>query len=203
MSNDETVRDGSWLLRMPPRVELVSHVRGALLVASREQLRAAGFFAAYAAALEPADREALAQVIAPSWVPVDPLAHAHFAAIDAIGVDLGAVERNTSAVAGKLNGVFLATALRASGVTPMAGARVLPTAWKRVFRGGAVALLRVGPKESVLVAAGNSLMAHRYHRAGFRMHVQRGLEMLSTRAFVREIGYKPQSFELALRLQWA
>jgi len=80
------VADGTWVLPLPPRVEPVTHARGSLLVASREQLRAGGVFDAYAAALAPAEREALGQVIAASWIPIT-LAHAHFEAIDSIGVD--------------------------------------------------------------------------------------------------------------------
>jgi hypothetical protein len=195
------VADGTWVLPLPPRVEPVTHARGSLLVASREQLRAAGVFDAYAAALAPAEREALGQVIAASWIPIA-LAHAHFEAIDSIGVDPAGVERNTRAVAGKLNGLFLATAVRAAGMTPWSGARLLPAAWKRVFQGGAVALRKLGPKESLVVVSGNSLMKHRYHRSGFRVHVHRGLELLSRRSFVREVSYEPVRYELALRLQW-
>lgn len=192
---------GTWLVPLPARVEAVTHVRGSLLVASREQLRAGGFFEAYAAALAPAQREALGEVIAASWIAIG-LAHAHFEAIDSLGVDPAAVERNTRAVANKLNGVFLATAVRVAGVTPWSGARILPAAWKRVFRGGAIGLQRVGPKEGTVVASGNPLMKHRYHRSGFRVHVQRGLELFSRRSFVRELSYESDWHELSLRLQW-
>ena len=58
------------------------------------------------------------------------------------------------------------------------------------------------PRKGVVVAAGNPLMKHRYHRSGFRVHVQRGLELFSRRSFVRELSYEPDRYELSLRLQW-
>jgi hypothetical protein len=180
-------------------------VRGTLIATSREQLKVAGVFASYCEKLTPEAHSVLSQVIAASWVPVA-LAHAHFAAIDRLGLDVATIEANTSLVASKLNGVFLGTvaqAARAAGVTPWAGIRVVTATWRRVFKGGALAIQRVGPKEANLVSVGNSLLVHRYHRVGFRMHVTGAVQIFSARPFVREVSYEPATQWLSLRLQWA
>lgn len=193
-----------WLIALPARVEPVTEVRGTLIVTSREQLKLAGPFDAYRNQLEPAADRALSEVIAASWVPVG-LAHAHFAALDRLELDVATIESNTEAVASRLNGVFLGTvtqAARAAGVTPWASLRIVSAMWGRVFRGGALGVQRVAPKESHVIGVGNPLFAYRYHRVGFRMHVTRALQAFSSRAFVREIAYQPATHSLSLRLQW-
>jgi hypothetical protein len=196
--------DGSWLVPLPARVQMVSHVRGSMLVASREQVRVMGAFERYTAELAPDSKLELGEVIAASWVPIG-LAHAHYAALDRLNMDPQAIEQAVSVVASKLSGIFLGTtaqAARVAGVTPWAGARILGATWRRLFKGGAPALKRVGPKEGLVVAAGNPLLMHRYHRIGLRVHVARAAELFSQRSLAREISYEETSHTLTVRLQW-
>jgi hypothetical protein len=193
-----------WLVALPERVDPVTQVRGALIVASREQLKAIGYFDAYVAGLSPESHAALDELIAASWVPIE-LAHAHFQAIERLGIDTATVEANTRAVATRLQGIFLSTvvkAARGSGATPLSAVRVLRVLWGRVFTGGAIGVKQTGPKEGVIVVSGNPLLAYRYHRTGVRMHVASAAELFSTRAYVREHSYKADTYELALRVQW-
>ena len=196
--------DGAWLIPLPVHVEPVSEVRGTVLVAGREQLRITGIFESYSAELSPDSRAALDEVIAVSWVPVE-LAHAHYAALDRLRMDPVTIERTARVVASKLNGIFFGTtaqAARVAGVTPWAGARIMVSGWGRLFKGGAPALQRVGPKEAIVVAAGNPLLTHRYHRIALRVNFARVAEMFTHHAIAREIAYDEARQTLNIRLQW-
>src|SRR5271165_5507186 len=96
----------TWVRPLESKVVPMTHVRGTLLVASREQLRAVGEFDRYDAALADTAKAQLTSLIAASWVPVD-LASAHFAAIDRLELPVQVVEKATGAVAAKLQGTVL------------------------------------------------------------------------------------------------
>ena len=196
--------ESDWLIALPLRVPPVTLVRGTLLVASREQLRAIGAFDRYAEALAPEPRSALASLISASWAPIE-LAHAHFTAVETLGIDLATIEANTGATAKKLNGMLISAvgkAARASGATPVAAVRLLHTLWVRVFTGGAIGMKQAGPKEIMVIVSGHPLLAYRYHRTGLRVYLTHAVGMLSERAYVREQAYKPAAHELTLRVQW-
>ncbi len=71
----------------PERVPIAHHVRGTVVVCSQRSLASRKLLQAYERALEPAFRDELKGVIASSWVPID-AALAHYAAADALGLDL-------------------------------------------------------------------------------------------------------------------
>jgi hypothetical protein len=182
----------------------MTHVRGTLIVASRDQMKAIGEYDRYLEALAPEANVELVSLIAASWVPIA-LASAHFEAIDKLDLKADVVEAATGAVAAKLHGVLLRTvakAAQASGATPLSVVRALGTVWGRTFRGGAVAVKQTGPKDGMVVVVGNPLAASRYHRTGVRVHIQAAADLFSERAFVREQSYKPAQQELAIRVQW-
>ncbi len=182
----------------------MTHVRGTLIVASRDQMRAVGEYERYLSALAPQANVELVSLIAASWVPIE-LAMAHFDAIDKLDLETDVIEAATGAVAAKLHGVLLGTvakAAQASGATPLSVVRTLGTLWGRTFRGGAVGVKQTAPKEGVVFVVGSPLLASRYHRTGIRVHIQVAADLFSERAFVREQSYKASHQELAIRVQW-
>lgn len=195
---------GAWLRPLDTDVESLTHVRGTLIVASREQMKVLGEYERYLSALSPQANVALVSLIAASWVPVE-LAVAHFEAIDKLELDTDVIEAATGAVAAKLHGVLLRTvakAAQATGVTPLSVVRTLGTLWGRTFRGGAVGVKQTAPKEGTVFVVGSPLLSSRYHRTGIRVHIQVAADLFSERAFVREQSYKPAHEELAIRVQW-
>jgi hypothetical protein len=182
----------------------VTHVRGTLLVASREQMSAVGAYEQYVAALADTTRDQLVGLIAASWVPIE-LALEHFNAIDRLALPLDVVERATGAVAAKLQGTLLRTVaktVQASGASPLSIVRTVGMLWGRTFKGGSMEVRPTGPKDGVIRLLGSPLLASRYHRTGVRVHVQVAADLFSERAVVREQSYKPAAQELTLRVQW-
>jgi hypothetical protein len=183
---------------------VVSHVRGTLIVASREQIRAMGEYQRYLATLPPEANHELVSLIAASWVPL-PLAQVHYAALDRLEIPMETIEDASRAVATKLHGVLLGTvakAVRAAGANPLSVARALGQLWGRMFQGGGVGVKQTAAREGFVYLTGSPLLASRYHRTGVRTHVQTAADIFSERAFVREHSYKAAFHELVIRVQW-
>lgn len=196
--------EDAWVRPLESHVAPMTHVRGTLLVASRDQIPGGGRIRPVRRGAGRGGEGQLASLIAASWVPVE-LAAAHFAAIDRLELPLQVIEKATGTVAAKLQGSVLRTvakAAQASGATPLSVVRALGMLWGRTFRGGAVGVKQTGPKEGTVYVVASPLLASRYHRTGLRVHVQAASDLFSHRAVVREIAYKPAAQELTLRVQW-
>ena len=195
---------GAWLRPLDPGIEPVTHVRGTLIVASRDQIKALGEYDRYLEALAPEANVEIVSLIAASWVPLA-VARAHFEALDRLELEAEAIEGAAKAVAGKLHGVLLRTvakAAQASGATPLSVVRALGTLWGRTFQGGGVGVKQTGPKEGLVYVVASPLLASRYHRTGLRTHIQMAADLFAERAFVREQSYKAMLHELVIRVQW-
>ena len=192
------------MVPLPGTVVPTRHVRGALLVASRAQLREAGLFAAYVEHLPEAARRELDGVIAASWVPLE-TAHAHYRAADALGLAEPAIVSCTRGSGEKVHQVFLATTfrlVRTAGLTPWTAAPAASRIWERVFDGGGIGLQKLGPKEGRLVIVAHSLLRHRYHRVGLRAHTELALGLCCLRGYVRETAHDPETGSMTLLLRW-
>lgn len=187
-----------------PAAAPLTHVRGTLLVASRDQMRALDFFSRYEAELSPPARESLTTLIAASWVPVD-LALEHFRALDRLDLPTHVIETATGAVAARLQGTLvrtLAAAVQATGGSPLTIVRMVGMLWGRTFQGGHIEVQSSGPREGFVRMTGSPLLASRYHRTGVRVHVQAVAGSFSKNAHVREQVVRSRSNELCLRVQW-
>ena len=193
-----------WVVPIPATVTPTRAVRGTLLAASRTQLRQAGLFEAYNRHLSDAARRDLDGAIAASWIPID-VAHAHFAAADALDLPQSDILAFTRAAGERLHQVVLSTALRlarTAGLTPWTALPVFGKIWDRVFEGGALGVQQTGPKDARVVVASHPLVRHRYHRLGLRAHIELMLSFCAERAYVRETEYHPNSGTMAVVARW-
>jgi hypothetical protein len=176
-----------------------------LLVASRQQLRAAGRFEGYEDLLAPHVREELVKITSSAWVPIGS-AHAHFTAIDGVSLSDGDILEMTGSVAEKVHGVFLSTVaktIRSSGITPWSVVPMAMRIWPRFFQGGAVAVLREGPKDARVVVVGNPLVRYRYHRIGWGAHLTTAVRMVvAKRVYSRIVHLDETTGRLDYLLQW-
>jgi hypothetical protein len=174
---------------------VVSHVRGTLLVASRDQLRASGRFAEYESFLSREVREELDAVLVASWQRVS-LASEHYSAVDQLGFTDTEVAALTASAAEKLHGIFLSTLskmVRSSGVTPWSVVPLSGKIWNRLFVGGAVAVAQEGPKDARIVVAGLPLIKSRYLRVGLAQHLATAIRfVVASRPYVQ-----PQRLDLS------
>lgn len=179
-------------------------MRGTLLMAARTQLRLSGLFEAYDRGLTAEARQQLEGVMAGTWTPIA-LAHAHFAAVDALELSEAAILENQRAGATKLHEVFLSTAfrlVRESGLTPWTGMPALAKVWERMFDGGAVGVQQVGPKDARLHIVAHPLLRYRYHRIGMRAHAEKVLGLCTVRVFVHEVAREASADALTLLARW-
>jgi hypothetical protein len=195
-----------WISPLPHSVSLVTHVRGSLLSASRDQLRVAGRYEDYERHLTPQARGDLANALVTAWVPVS-LAHEHFGAIDRLGLSDGDVGAMTEEVSKRLNGPFMQTmssTLRTSGITPWDIFPFYDKVWRRLFVGGALGVAKIGPKDARVLIAGHTLLRHRYHRIGLARHMASGVRFLANKAatYVSEQRLDGAAGRCEFVLQW-
>jgi hypothetical protein len=196
-----------WVRPLPRESEIVPvrHVRGTLLAASRDQLRAAGRFAAYERLLSPSVRAELDAVMGGTWFPIE-LAHEHYAAVDRLGISEAETIRLTEDVSRKLSGAFMqtmASMLRTGGLTPWDVVPFYDKVWSRLFIGGAFGVAKVGPKDARVIVVGHPLIKYRYQRIGLSRHLVIGVEFLvAKRAYVRELLIDPVAGRAEFLLQW-
>src|SRR5579859_5310359 len=95
----------------PERIAPATAIRGTLLVSSRAQIRALGLQDRYDEALGGEASMQLDALAASSWVPMA-LAHPHFAAVDSLDLPEATILEAGAAVAQRLNGAFIATAIK-------------------------------------------------------------------------------------------
>lgn len=161
---------------MPPSKPVVRHVEGAgptlrvkstLVASSRQGLFDRGHREAYEHALgvEGAERMAAA-VMGNQWLPVD-VARQHYQAADAVGLSIDQMHSVGNVVGARIEGALmgsLARLARAGGMTPWTPLGRLDQLWFRMYEGGSIAVLELGPKDAQIEMIHNELADIRYWR---------------------------------------
>jgi hypothetical protein len=172
----------------PKDITVVTQIRGTLLVASRDQLRAVGRFSDYQRQLSGTVSKELDEVLPASWLPIQ-LAEEHYDAIDRLEMADAEIQSVTAAAARQIQGVLLTTMskmARAGGLTVWSIVPLTGKVWERLFVGGALGVAREGPKDAVAVVAGHPLIRSRYHRLGFAQHLANAVRFVAGKqAYVR------------------
>jgi hypothetical protein len=176
------------MLERPARVEPCRRVRSTLLFGSLRALRAHGHGDAYAARIRPAVPEAFSSLGVPQWLPLD-VAEAHYAACDALGLDVEEMLRIGASVAPTAaSGVqVILQAARTTGATPWTALERAPKYWNRMYDGSALEISKRGPKDASVVIRRNALARYAYWRIGLRGIIGELLRVLSTSSVVREV----------------
>ncbi|HEY6464088.1 MAG TPA: hypothetical protein VIY73_28160 [Polyangiaceae bacterium] len=189
----------------PSRMGIATMVRSTLIAASIESLRARGLYDRYAVRLADADRSELAAVVGGAWIPMS-LAAAHYRACDSLRLCVGEQLDVALKVGMHLHGTFLGAMLRMArtvGVTPWGALAYTDKLYERLFRGGGIAVTRVGPKDARVDLVGNPLCQMEYFRVGVRGVYQAALELFCERLVTREVPRRYPEFDMAVRISWA
>jgi len=197
--------ESEWILRPVMTAKPVTEVRSTLLISSRQALTAAGYEARYLEALAPADRVALADVVAGVWLPVR-LAEAHYRACDSLALGPEATLEAGRATGKKMEGIVLGTAvrlMREAGVTPWTVLEQFQRFWTRAFVGGNISVLKLGPKDARVAYAQCSLCDIPYFRAALRGVAQSLLTWSCERIYMTEIPGARRPRSATYRFQWA
>lgn len=184
---------------------LATHLRSTLLTTSLQSLRAHGYYDRYAALLPAQDRDAVLTSVAGVWLPMA-VGVAHYKACDALGLAAAeqfAIGREVGdRVQGTLLGLVVRTA-KTAGLSPWAGLSNCTRLYLRLFQGGSVRLVKLGPKEARLELVNNPLAASQHYRNGFRGVAVAGAELFCQKVYGTEMPKMTTPTGFALRLAWA
>ncbi|MET0286735.1 MAG: hypothetical protein ABW352_19800 [Polyangiales bacterium] len=157
------------LYELPAPIAPLNAVRGTILALDWRALREASVFEPYKAALEPTLREALLSATAGSWVPVD-LVLAHYRALDALHLDEARAHQVGWSVGNGAHGAFLLTLIRLAGVlgvSPWSALEQSYKLWVRSWRGGAIAVHRLGDRLAEVSLRQVGVCGSHFFRASF------------------------------------
>jgi hypothetical protein len=188
----------------PSRMGIATMVRSTLVSASIQSLRARGLYDRYALRLVEADRDELASAVAGVWMPMS-LAVAHYRACESLRLCVGEQLDIARKVGMHLHGTFLGAMLRlarTAGVTPWGALAYTDKLYERLFRGGGIAVTRVGPKDARVDMVGNPLCQMEYFRVGVRGVYQAALELFCERMSTHEIPRPYSGLDMAVRISW-
>jgi hypothetical protein len=184
----------------------VTHIRGIVLTKSIENLTRAGLLDRYLRELDPQLHEPMRFVIAASWVPID-LGRAHYDACDRMRLGDRTTEELGELMAASMGGTLFASLLRA---TRNAGMESLWTVlkqndrlWDRMYQGGGVTVIKLGPKDLVLENHGISLAESRHFRAAYRAYWVALGRLFAKAAYVKIVAPRePHPHRIAMAGSW-
>jgi len=182
-----------------------SHTRSTLITTSMQTIRNRGRFEDYEKGLSPEVKETLLSVVAGVWLPIE-LATAHYTACEglelpqkeqfAIGMEVG------KRVQGTMLGLVVRTAKQA-GLTPWMGLGQSDRLYERLFQGGSVKLVKLGPKEARIEIAGWPCAASNYCRVGVRGVIPAMTDLFCQKSYTHEIPTLTTKSSVAYLVAWA
>jgi hypothetical protein len=191
------------LFEPPAGAPPVTRARSTIVLAARGALFDAGHRAPYEAALDPAAGRALDAVVAGNWLPLDVL-RAHYRACDTLGLSANNIAVIGRSVNDRIKGTLYGTFIRVfqeAGGNPW---NVLPhwqRFWDRGYEGGALRIVKLGPKDVRVEVLGCSLCESHYFRNSLRGISNGFIEVFCKRAYATEVGYGGD--RVSYRYQWA
>ena len=168
---------------------LATHVRSTLLTSSVLSLQQRGHFERYCELLAPEHREAVLETMAPTWLPIED-AMAHYAACEALDLPPTEVLAMGSAVGDRIQGTFLgqlAKTARGLGANPWTALGHFNRLYDRLFQGGGVQIVKVGPKDARGDIRNLSLMRYAYFRGAFVGVIGAAASLFARKSFTREV----------------
>jgi hypothetical protein len=193
------------VLPLPNPIVPARHARSTILLGSQAAVRDAGRFDEYAAHLRPTDRDALLNMVAGAWVPIE-IAAAHYNACDALGFPTDQQVLNGRATFDKTNVTLMGTIIRMAkeaGVTPWSVMPHFQRFWERGYDGGGIGVWKLGPKEARLDVVRVPLNDCRYYRNALRGLSIGVVGLFCAKAYSVERPGQRAPGAISLRIQWA
>jgi hypothetical protein len=186
-------------------IATATHVRSTLLQSSLGFLRERGHYARYLEIVSPEHRETIVTTLAPVWLPID-VGIAHYRACDALDLPPSEHVAIGESVGDRMQGTFLKTIVqgaRAAGVTPWLIFKRFDRMWERLFMGGSVEIVKLGPKDLTVEICGAPPLEFQYFRTAFTGVVRAGFKLAGVRAaYVNETPWNPGSERFLMRAAW-
>jgi hypothetical protein len=181
-----------------------SSFRSTWLSSSLRALRERGHLDAYLAKLPEAYHALVLAPVVGVWLP-DEVAVAHYRACDALNLPPAEAFAIGYDVARHAQQTLLSTAAtlaKAAGVTPWTLLSQMQKLWTRIWNGGDLTVLSLGPKEARLEIVGWTSARIPYCRIAMRGVLQGMLDMFCRRGYVTEWRPGCSDTSLAYRIAW-
>jgi hypothetical protein len=182
-----------------------SQVRSTLVTTSIQAIRAHGRFDDYAKLLPAELRATILTVVAGVWLPIN-VAEGHYSACNELGLspqEQFAIGQEVGhRVQGTMLGLLVRTAKQA-GLTPWTGLGQSTKLYERLFQGGSVRVVKLGPKEARVEMVNNRLFAFSYFRNAFRGLVCAGAMLFCEKAYAHELPRLTGPTTMGVRVSWA
>ena len=189
----------------PSTLGLVTQVRSTLIATSIQSLRTRGLLARYTKLLQGPHKETVLTAVAGSWLPVE-VAHAHYAACEALHLDSAQQLAMGMDVGDRVNGTFLGLMVRTAktvGVTPWIALAQSAKLHSRLFEGGGgLSIIELGPKEARVDMVGHTLCNTDYFRNGTRGVYQAATRLFCSRVYTHELSRRAILNGMSIRISW-
>src|SRR5262249_28583415 len=152
-------------------------------------LRTHGYYERYLERLSGEHCDRVLTAISLEWLGVD-VAMAHYEACEALGLtpqEQRAIGEEVGDRAQKTFFGFLIRSARNAGVTPWTAFTYVQRARERMYQGGDVCVVKVGPKEARVTCVGLLFVRIPYFRNGFIGVQAAGLRLFTSKVYVREL----------------
>jgi hypothetical protein len=197
--------DGEVVIPHDPTRGPVTAVKSMLVQFSVAQVKYYGYFERYAQFIAPGLPEDLLSRLASSWLPVE-LVMAHYEACDKLGLSANEVARLATRVGEHLQErsyVSAAKKGRPRDFDLWTEIPVLHRMWDRLYQGGSVQVVKMGPKHQILELRGfpmNRVAYYRHAQIAVVGAAYRGLGCRLSR--LEAVSSSAARDELVLRVAW-
>jgi hypothetical protein len=188
----------------PSRGELKA-VRRMLVHSSLAELKALGLYERYTGCVDPQSLGAILDQIGPGWLSTE-LALAHYRACDDIGINDADVEQ-LGATAGEKLARTLTVPTASSGpesaLSPWSLVGAFERLGKRIYDGGSIQYVKLGPMQLSIENIGNPLFSVHYYRVAHLAFMRRSFETLGASVIEARItNYRVSGAMIEVSLAW-
>ncbi|HEY8088070.1 MAG TPA: DUF2378 family protein [Polyangiaceae bacterium] len=178
--------------------------RSTLLVSAQSVFRVDGTFERYAANLPDDTRDAVLHMVVGDWLPTEVLL-AHYRACDALGLSQRQAAEYGRTVLGKTRETWMGTmalVAREAGATPWTLIEQFQRFWDRAYQGGAIRVVKTGPKDARCEVVEVPLCDVAYYRHATLGLIAATLELFTRKAYVSQVPFRSPG-AMTFRMQWA
>jgi hypothetical protein len=186
-------------------VPVTTQFRSTWLSSSLRALRERKLIDQYLAYLPEEHHEAVLTTVVGVWLP-SAIAVAHYEACDRLGLTEAEQLSIGSEVGKHAQGTVFSVAVnlaKGAGVTPWTLLARLPGVWERIWVGGGVAIVKLGPKEARVEIGGWQCSRVSYTRVAMRGVIAGLVDLFSAKAYVRQLTPLCTALTLGYRISWA
>jgi hypothetical protein len=188
-----------------PAAGAVTAVRNVVVQLSIAQLRAHNLYERYAEVIAPNVLEELLARLAPGWIPVE-LVLGHYHACEQLGLSSDELTKLGARTGDRLQEtalVSVAKKVRSPDFDLWTAVGSLYRMWPRLYQGGSVQIVKVGPKTKVLEQRGFPMNRYAYFRHAQLGAIAAAYTALGARiASLQVADYDPASNEAVMRVSW-